>query len=83
MIGSLWSFNDVNAAFVARHSILLSSCNCLEMCLTSMLIAFSMCFADNFQKTDSFRQNCQFFENCRQQLVQRCSQKINYDVILH
>ena len=29
----LWSFNNINAGFFARHSILLSSSNFFEMCL--------------------------------------------------
>ena len=37
----LWFFNDINAWFFARHSILLSKSNFLEMCLASILKAFS------------------------------------------
>ena len=37
----LWSFNDINAGFFARHLILLSSSDFFEMSLVSILIAFS------------------------------------------
>ena len=37
----LWSFSDINRGFLARHSILISRSNFFEMCLPSVLIAFS------------------------------------------
>ena len=42
----LWSFNDINAVFFARHSSLLSSSNFFEMCLASILMVFSRRFVD-------------------------------------
>ena len=42
----LWSFNDINTRFFARHSILLFSSKFSEMCLAFILIAFSSHFMD-------------------------------------
>ena len=32
----LWSIDDINAVFFARHSILLSSSNFFDMCLATI-----------------------------------------------